>query len=81
MKPNALAGLLSGMILLAANTALAATDHSSLLKGPFATGPDVTKACLQCHQEHAQDFMKTVHWTWNSRQQMPHNTPVTLGKR
>ena len=58
----AVASLVFG--LLVGTTAVAATDHSNFIKGPFKTGPDVTKACLQCHQNQAQDFMKTVHWTW-----------------
>lgn len=30
-------------------------DHTQLeaLKGPFKTGPEVTKACLSCHNEAA----------------------------
>jgi len=58
----------AGAAMLAGASAFAAVDHSKLVKGPFQTGPEVTKACLQCHQEQARDFMKTVHWTWSSRQ-------------
>lgn len=41
-------------------------DHSKFkeLEGPFATGPDVTKACLECHTEAAKQIMHTKHWTW-----------------
>ncbi len=41
-------------------------DHSKFpaLKGPFLTGPDVTKACLTCHTEASKHFMKSIHWTW-----------------
>ena len=60
--------------------ALAAQDHSQFIKGPFTTGPDVTKVCLQCHQEQAKAFMKTVHWTWSSRQREPARGEVKLGK-
>jgi octaheme c-type cytochrome (tetrathionate reductase family) len=60
--------LLAAASLLAAGSAGAATDHSKLVEGPFRTGPDVTKACLACHETQAKDFMKTVHWTWLSRQ-------------
>ncbi|MDP1832363.1 MAG: tetrathionate reductase family octaheme c-type cytochrome [Geothrix sp.] len=45
-------------------------DHASLVKGPFKSGPEVTRACLECHQSHAEEFMKTVHWTWSSRQKL-----------
>lgn len=43
-------------------------DHAKFdeLKGPFADGPAVTRACLQCHTEAAAEFMKTRHWTWYS---------------
>ena len=42
----------------------AATDHSTLVKGPFKTGEEVTKTCLKCHTKQAGDFIKTTHWTW-----------------
>jgi octaheme c-type cytochrome (tetrathionate reductase family) len=45
-------------------SAFAATDHTTLVKGPFKSGEQVTKACLQCHQKQANDFIKTTHWTW-----------------
>ncbi|MEZ5840852.1 MAG: tetrathionate reductase family octaheme c-type cytochrome [Hyphomicrobiales bacterium] len=42
-------------------------DHSKFeaLKGPFASGPDVTKACLTCHNEAGHQFMKSIHWKWD----------------
>jgi octaheme c-type cytochrome (tetrathionate reductase family) len=41
-------------------------DHTKFeaLKGPFETGPDVTRACLTCHTEAAGQVMKTIHWSW-----------------
>ena len=30
------------------------TDHSAIVTGPFETGPDVTRACLECHEDAAQ---------------------------
>ncbi len=65
---------------LSFGAAFAGTDHSTLINGPFKTGPDVTKQCLQCHQKQAQDFMKTVHWTWSSRQKTDAQGEVNLGK-
>jgi octaheme c-type cytochrome (tetrathionate reductase family) len=59
---------------------LAGQDHSEFIKGPFKTGPDVTKQCLQCHEKQATDFMKTVHWTWSSRQKAEGKGEVLLGK-
>ncbi|MCA9545817.1 MAG: tetrathionate reductase family octaheme c-type cytochrome [Myxococcales bacterium] len=34
------------------------------LAGPFATGPAVTAACLNCHQEQADHFLNSAHWKW-----------------
>jgi octaheme c-type cytochrome (tetrathionate reductase family) len=41
-------------------------DHGKFkqLEGPFATGPDVTRACLECHTEAAKQVHRTKHWTW-----------------
>lgn len=41
-------------------------DHSKFeaLKGPFASGPEVTKACLTCHTEASKQVHKSIHWTW-----------------
>ena len=41
-------------------------DHSKFeeLQQPFATGPDVTKACLGCHTEASKQLHKTKHWNW-----------------
>ena len=79
MTRSRLAGYWLAATLLVGGSAFAAMDHSKIVKGPFKTGPDVTKACLQCHQQQAQDFMKTVHWTWSSRQKTA-DGEVTLGK-
>lgn len=49
-------------------------NHSSLLKGPFETGGEVTHACLTCHEDAALDMMQTSHFTWKS-------DPVTLPNR
>jgi octaheme c-type cytochrome (tetrathionate reductase family) len=59
-----------GVVLMAwllAVPGLASTaDHSKFkeLQGPFATGPQVTRACLACHTEAAKQIHKTKHWTW-----------------
>ncbi len=41
-------------------------DHPKfeILQKEFASGPDVTKACLSCHTEAATQIQKTIHWTW-----------------
>ena len=41
-------------------------DHSKFkeLDKDFKTGPDVTKACLECHTEAAKQVHNTKHWNW-----------------
>ena len=48
---------------------LSTADHSRFqeLDRQFATGPEVTKACLKCHNLAASQFHDTIHWTWNGR--------------
>ena len=55
-------------------------DHSKfeVLKKPFASGPEVTKACLSCHTEAAKQVQKTKHWTWEF---MNPETQQRLGKK
>jgi hypothetical protein len=42
------------------------SDHSQheILKQEFKSGPEVTKACLSCHNQAALQFHQTIHWTW-----------------
>lgn len=52
-----------------ASTAKASTaDHSKFkaLEGPFASGPEVTKACLTCHTEASHQVMQSIHWKWDT---------------
>ena len=43
----------------------AAVDHGTFFEvESFASGPEVTQACLRCHEQAAHDFMATSHWTW-----------------
>jgi len=42
------------------------TDHTELMTGPYETGQDVTAACLECHEDAAEQVMGTVHWTWQA---------------
>ena len=68
--------LLAGIAL--ASTALA--SHVDLVgNGPFKTGPEVTKKCIECHEKETKDFMKTVHWTWSKEQKVNGKT-VNIGK-
>jgi octaheme c-type cytochrome (tetrathionate reductase family) len=59
------------------------TDHAALMVGPYASGSEVTVACLECHETAAQDMMKTTHWTWESEPILlpGREEPVTIGKK
>ena len=43
-------------------------DHRNLFDsfGEFKTGPEVTKACLSCHEAAGQQMLRTAHWKWES---------------
>ncbi|MDE1264893.1 tetrathionate reductase family octaheme c-type cytochrome [Vibrio aestuarianus] len=49
-------------LVLAQSTANHATFKQ--LEGPFSSGPEVTKACLECHTQAAEQIQQTSHWTW-----------------
>ncbi len=58
-----LTGIITGIVVMtSAALAMAAVDHTEFVKGPFKTGSDVTKVCLECHEKQAADVMKTTHW-------------------
>lgn len=58
------------------------TDHTSLISGTLATGPEVTALCLTCHQDAAHEVTMTSHWTWLSDPQVEAGStePVSIGK-
>ena len=41
-------------------------DHSQYkeLQQVFNTGPEVTEACLSCHNKAGDQVQETIHWTW-----------------
>lgn len=60
-----------------ANTSTA--DHSKfeILQKAFASGPEVTAACLTCHTEADDEIMHSIHFQWSYESQ----SGQTLGKR
>jgi hypothetical protein len=54
-----------------------------LLPGPYETGSDVTRACLECHEDSAHQVSQTVHWTWKSEPVLLEGRDelVTIGKK
>lgn len=55
-------------------------DHSKfdILKKPFASGPEVTAACLTCHTEASKQVMGSIHYSWTFDNKA---TGQKLGKR
>ena len=69
-----LVGSTLGSVVLAGN-------HATYVgKGPFKSGPDVTRKCIECHEKETKDFMATVHWTWSS-EQVVDGRNISLGKK
>ena len=65
---------------LSSSLAYAKFDHKEALTGPFTQGTDVTSQCIECHEDHAKEFMKSSHWTWELKQELPGRT-VMRGKK
>lgn len=57
-----------------------ATTHAGFpaLQQEFASGPEVTRACLTCHAGAAREIHRTQHWTW---EYVNPDTGQRLGKR
>jgi octaheme c-type cytochrome (tetrathionate reductase family) len=55
-------------------------DHNKFesLHQSFTSGPEVTRACLQCHTEAGTHFIRNIHWTWSY---IHPETGQQLGKR
>ncbi|MES9971800.1 MAG: tetrathionate reductase family octaheme c-type cytochrome [Candidatus Thiodiazotropha sp.] len=59
--------LIVGVTLEASEEIISSTaDHTKFeaLQQTFSSGPEVTKACLECHTEAARQIHKTKHWNW-----------------
>jgi octaheme c-type cytochrome (tetrathionate reductase family) len=59
------------------------TDHTDIVTGTFDSPQAVTQACLECHEESADQVMHTTHWTWESEPVYApwRNEMVTIGKK
>jgi octaheme c-type cytochrome (tetrathionate reductase family) len=77
---RARAAVIFSALLAWGGVAAAAGPHADMIQGPFTAGPEVTKACLDCHEQQAKDVMKTVHWTWQEKQEAPGKGTVSIGK-
>jgi len=59
------------------------TSHADIIKGPFESGSDVTRVCLECHEDAGHEVLQTVHWKWEGDPVMieGRDEPVTIGKK
>jgi len=64
----------------AAATSDSTADHTTFeeLKQDFASGPEVTKACLACHTRAGEQVMHSIHFSWDYTHP---RTGQELGKR
>lgn len=59
-------------------------DHKDLYEGlAFSSGPEVTVACLSCHEDAGEQVIHTAHWRWESDPVMVEGRadPVSVGKK
>ncbi len=58
-------------------------DHSRFeaLQKPFASGRDVTTACLTCHAQRGAEVMASSHWNWTRQEYVPGRGIKTIGKK
>lgn len=58
-------------------------DHSKfeILQQPLKTGPEVTAACLTCHNERDKEIMMTSHWKWSRDENIEGRGIVPIGKK
>jgi octaheme c-type cytochrome (tetrathionate reductase family) len=66
MRATILAAAAAFAALLAPQALPASPDHSRFapLQREFASGPEVTQACLACHPKAAKEVHRTEHWKW-----------------
>ncbi len=57
-------------------------DHSEYFESAFATPQDVTKACMECHEEEAKNFLHSRHWNWLGEEfEVEGKGKIRLGKK
>lgn len=77
-KSLAVVGLVS---MLGGSVVAQANEEHGGISGPFATPMDVTRKCLECHEEAAHQVMGTSHWTWSLDQEVDGRGVIRRGKK
>lgn len=59
------------------------TDHTGLITGPLEDGPSVTRACLKCHPDAANQIIHTAHFKWEGDPVLlpGRSEPIKVGKK
>lgn len=65
---------------ITAQQASGGQNHAEFITGPFKSGPEVTKKCMECHEQETKAFMKSAHWTW-AKTQTVNGKPMEYGKK
>jgi octaheme c-type cytochrome (tetrathionate reductase family) len=68
------------LVIGIASQALGGQNHAEFITGPFKNGPEVTKKCMECHEQETKTFMKSVHWNWAKKQTVNGKT-MEYGKK
>lgn len=57
-------------------------DHSDMVAGPFESPQDVTRACIVCHEDQANEVLNSRHWLWlGSEFEVEGKGKVKFGKK
>jgi hypothetical protein len=67
------------LVISVASQVFGGQNHAEFITGPFKSGPEVTKKCIECHENEAKSFMKSVHWNWG-RKQVANGKTIEFGK-
>ncbi|PLX51255.1 MAG: cytochrome C [Desulfobulbaceae bacterium] len=70
----------AALALLAGTSLASANEDHKGITGPFATPMDVTRKCLECHEDASKEVMATSHWTWELEQEID-GKKVKRGKK
>jgi hypothetical protein len=71
---------LAGLFLLALPGTATALQIHRQIQGPFADARAVTVKCLECHQQQAEEVLRSSHWTW-VRPRTLNGKEVSAGKK
>jgi len=56
-------------------------EHKENLTGPFSSPQEVTKACLECHEEAGDEIIASRHWNWAEVPSSVAEGKINLGKK